>query len=115
MEVKGKLKEILTLQTGTGKTGNEWKKQTFVIETLDDQYPKLIAMDLFNDKCDLLNGIKEGTELTVGINIESREYNGKYFTNVNAWRIEAQSNNNSAASETTKDDFDPNDKDQLPF
>ena len=44
LEVQGKLKEILALQSGTGKTGNEWKKQCFVVET-EGEYPKLIAID----------------------------------------------------------------------
>jgi hypothetical protein len=86
MEIKGKIIQILPVQSGTSKAGNEWSKQEFVIET-GDQFPRKVCFTLFGDKISLLNGISVGDEVDVSFNIESREYNGKWFHNINAWRI----------------------------
>ena len=90
MEVQGKVIAILAEEGGEGKNG-PWKKQCFVIET-GDKYPKKIAFDLWNDtiyECDIL----EGQDITVSINIESREYNGKYYTNIKGWKVVQGENN----------------------
>ena len=86
LKVKGILKKKMEVQSGTSKAGTQWSKQDFLIET-QDQFPKIICFTLFGDKMDLLQYHKEGTEIIVHFNLESREYNGKYFHNVNAWRI----------------------------
>ncbi|MBN1927493.1 MAG: DUF3127 domain-containing protein [Prolixibacteraceae bacterium] len=86
MEIKGKIIQFLPAQSGTSKAGNEWSKQEFVIET-DDQFPRKVCFTLFGDKLSLLNGISVGDEVDVSFNIESREYNGKWFHNINAWKI----------------------------
>tara|TARA_R110002051_G_scaffold322578_1_gene413450 strand:- start:70 stop:342 length:273 start_codon:yes stop_codon:yes gene_type:complete len=87
MEVQGKVIAILAEEGGEGKNG-PWKKQCFVIET-DDKYPKKVAFDLWNDKIDEFK-IVEGESVTVSINIESREYNGRWFTNVTGWKVESE-------------------------
>ena len=87
MEVQGKVIAILAEEGGEGKNG-PWKKQCFVIET-GDKYPKKIAFDLWNDKIDEFK-IVEGETVTVSINIESREYNGRWFTNVTGWKVESE-------------------------
>jgi hypothetical protein len=84
--VKGKIEQLLSLQTGTSNRG-EWKKQEFILET-DEQYPKKICFTLFNDKIGLLEGFNTGMEVEVSFNVESREYNGRWFHNVNAWKID---------------------------
>lgn len=86
-QVKGKVLELLPVQTGTSQRG-EWKKQEFVIETIDEQFPKKICFTLFNDKIGILNGINVNADVEVSFNVESREYNGRWFHNVNAWKIE---------------------------
>jgi hypothetical protein len=88
MEIIGKLSELLPEQTGQGKTGNSWRKRSFVIETLDDQYPKKVCIDAWGDRADSLNTLSMGDELNVSFDIESREYNGRWYTNVKAWKIE---------------------------
>ena len=87
MTAKGKLVAILNAETGTARTGNPWKKQMFILETAD-QFPKKICFTLFNDKINQLNGIREGEELEVSFDIESREYSGKWYHNINAWKID---------------------------
>jgi hypothetical protein len=86
LSVKGKVTKILPEETGTSKAGKEWKKQEFVIKT-DDQYPKDVCFTLFGDKTDLLSKVSVDNEVSVSFNVESREYNGKWFHNINAWKI----------------------------
>lgn len=87
MNVQGTIVSILPDQTGVSKAGKEWSKKEFVIET-DDQFPKNIAFTLFGDKIGLLNGKKQGDKVDVHFNLESREFNGKWFHNINAWKID---------------------------
>jgi hypothetical protein len=87
LTIKGKLLNILAVESGVSRSGNSWKKQEFVIET-QDQFPKKICFSLFNDKLSLLNGISAGEELEVSFDIESREFNNKWYHNINAWKIE---------------------------
>ena len=87
-KVKGKILQVLPEQKGTSPRG-EWKKQDFVIETSDDQFPKKICFTLFNDKTASLENIQPNMEVEVSFSIESREYNQKWYTNVNAFRVES--------------------------
>ena len=85
MDIKGKVIQLLALQTGQGKNG-EWRKQEFVIET-DAQYPKKICLSAWGDKIDE-NALQIGNEITIFFDLESREYNGKWYTDAKAWKIE---------------------------
>lgn len=88
MEVKGKVLKVLQEEKGQSKAGKDWFKSGFVIETFD-QYPKTIALTVMSEKLmTVVKGLKIGEEVTVHINIESREYQDKYFTNVTAWKID---------------------------
>ncbi|WP_346856783.1 DUF3127 domain-containing protein [uncultured Draconibacterium sp.] len=93
LSVKGKIEQILKPESGTSKAGKEWSKQEFVIET-DDQYPKKVCFTLFGDKVSLVNGLSAGQEVEVSFNMESREYNGRWFHNINAWKIEKATDDN---------------------
>lgn len=88
MELKGKLTAKLAEQRGTSKAGKDWVKQDFVIET-NDKFPKSVCIGVMGeDKIKLLSNVAIGEDLTCSINIESREYNGKYYTSVSAWKID---------------------------
>ena len=93
LSVKGKVEQILKPESGVSRAGNEWKKQEFVLET-DEQFPKKVCFTLFGDKVDLINDLTQGQEVEVSFNIESREYNGRWFTNANAWKIEKAAEDN---------------------
>lgn len=84
---KGKIIRILQPESGVSKAGKEWSKQEFVIET-QDQFPKKICFTLFGDKVSMLNGFAENTEVEVSFNVESREFNGRWYHNINAWKIQ---------------------------
>lgn len=87
LSIKGKLIKILPVESGVARSGNPWKKQEFVIET-QDQFPRKVCFTLFNDKVSLLNGINAGDDLEVSFDIESREFNNKWYHNINAWKVE---------------------------
>lgn len=93
LEIQGKLIQINPEQTGTGRTGNNWVKQDIIIET-GDQYPKKICITCWGDKAEMIKNLQPGTDLKVAIDIESREFNGKWYTNLKAWKIEATASSN---------------------
>jgi hypothetical protein len=94
MELEGKVIDILPLESGTGRNG-EWKKQNVIIET-KDQYPKKVCATIWGDKIDSFN-LQKNEEVTAKINIESREYNGKWYTDVKVWSVSRNSGAGSPA------------------
>jgi hypothetical protein len=88
MDVKGKVIQLLQLQSGMGKKG-PWKKQEFILET-QSQYPKKVCLSVWGDKVDQFN-VRVGDLLTASVELESREYNGRWYTEARAWKIEKQS------------------------
>lgn len=119
--VKGIIQQILKAESGVSRAGNEWKKQEFVLET-SGQYPKKICFTIFNEKFSLLEKLSEGDEVEVTFNLESREYNGKWFHNINAWKVDKTAAGDSvkdAPPEYRLEDIPPEpdelDGDELPF
>jgi len=84
MEFNGKLTQILTAQQGQSAKGT-WQKQDFIIET-QDQFPKKICISVWNNK--FAPNEYEGCIVNVFADIESREFNGKWYTDIKAWKIE---------------------------
>jgi len=84
MELKGKVIQLLPIQTGMGKKG-QWKKQDFILET-KGQYPKKVCLSLWGDKIDDAD-LSVGHEVSVSVELESREYNGRWYTEARAWKI----------------------------
>jgi len=85
LELTSKLKELLQEQTGNGKNG-PWVKQDFLVET-QGEYPKTICMSAWGDQVKTIQGITPGTMIKTSIRIESREYNGRWYTDVRPWKI----------------------------
>ncbi|MDR0559056.1 MAG: DUF3127 domain-containing protein [Prevotellaceae bacterium] len=85
LEVTGRLIQLLDLQSGTSARG-DWKKQDFILET-DEQYPRKISISLWGDRVNDIRAFSMGDLITVGITLESREFNGKWYTDVRSWRI----------------------------
>jgi hypothetical protein len=118
--LEGRLVQILSAQEGQSTRG-AWKKQDFIIET-SEQYPKKVCICCWNEKTDELSKFQLDDNLRVSVNIESREYNSKWYTDIKAWRIEqlnteSTTNSNPAISE---DDisgvsFSNDENDDLPF
>ena len=94
--IEGVIVQILKPESGTSKAGKEWNKQEFVVET-QEQFPKKVCFTLFGDKITLLNQFTEGMEVSVSYNLESRDFNNKWFHSVTCWKIE----NKNIGSQTT--------------
>ena len=85
LQITGKVIQILEEQSGEGRNG-PWRKQEFILET-PGQYPKQVCLVQWGDAIDKAN-VQEGETLTAHIDIQSREYNGRWYTDVKAWRVE---------------------------
>ena len=115
MEFIAKLTQLLPIQTGTGKNG-EWKKQDIIVET-DGKYPKKICISIWGDKIDE-GQLQIGNLLKIDFDIESRDYNNKWYTDIKALKIEVASTNaqNTPNNTVNTDDFISNGEDDvLPF
>jgi len=88
MNVKGKITKILNTQNGTSKSGKQWKKTSFVLQT-DEEYNNLYCFDVFGeDKVEKFiqwNNVND--TVTVDFNIKTNEWKGKYFTSLDAWKV----------------------------
>jgi hypothetical protein len=84
MELTGRIVKVLPEKSGTSARGG-WRKQEYIIEIPGD-YPKQVCFMAWGDRIDQFK-IQEGQELTVSIDLESREYNGRWYTDVKAWRV----------------------------
>ena len=89
MEIKGKCIKVMDVTSGTGKNGKPWEKLDFLLE-YGNEYPKSVCLTLFN-KTEQAPAV--GDNLTCQVSPESREYNGKYYTNMNCWKIEGFTGN----------------------
>jgi hypothetical protein len=87
MDIIGKLVQKLEKETGTSKSGKSWEKQDVLIEQSGTDYNKEVVITFFGDKIKSLRDIEEGSEVSVSINLSSREYNGKYYHNIQGWFI----------------------------
>lgn len=85
LELTGTIVQVLPYEGGTSKAGNAWRKQVLILET-QDQYPRKVAISLLNDNIDKYP-TQVGTVVTAHLDIESREWNGKWYTEVRAWQI----------------------------
>ncbi|MFT4741048.1 MAG: hypothetical protein ACI9L9_001838 [Marivirga sp.] len=95
MELTAKIIDILPEQTGSSRNG-EWRKQSFILET-QEQYPKKVCADVWGDKIDTFS-LQKGEDVTAKINVESREYNGKWYTDVKIWSVERGGNATPSSS-----------------
>ena len=84
MDVIGKLVQKLERETGVSKSGKTWEKQSIIIEQNTD-YNKEVVISVFGDKIKSIRDIEVGSDVSVSINLSSREYNGKYYHNIDGW------------------------------
>jgi hypothetical protein len=113
MDLKGKIVQILPPQTGMGKKG-QWKKQEFIVET-QSQYPKKVCLSAWGDKIDQFS-LAVGDTVNVSVELESREYNSRWYTEARAWKVE-KSSSGSMAPPVGEEPFisDGAASDDLPF
>ena len=88
MTIKGKLIKKLDMESGVSKAGKQWKRQSILVEQESNvDFNKEIVIGFFGDKIKSLRDIEEGSEVNVSINLSSREYNGRYYHNIDGWFI----------------------------
>ena len=118
LQLQGKIIQVIDEQSGESDKG-PWRKQEYILET-DGQYPKQVCFIVWGDKIDEF-AIKEGEVVDVGIDLESREYNGRWYTDVKAWKV-ARDGSISPHDEAKGNGFQPlpngkpdNIDDDIPF
>lgn len=111
MQLTAKLVQLLPLQTGTGKNG-EWKKQDIIVET-EGSYPKKVCISIWGDKINEAK-LKIGNNLRIDFDIESREYNSRWYTDVKAWKVDIADGSTADAGANMIESNDRED-DGLPF
>ncbi len=117
LTITGEVIDILEEQSGQGKNGI-WRKQQFILE-VPGQYPKQVAVIQWGDNIDKF-GVSKGETITAHVDIQSREFNGRWYTDVKAWKVTRSapgSGSDGADNEPWPDppaDFDDGD-DGLPF
>jgi len=87
MEVVGKIIQVLPLQEGVGRNGNPWKLQAYVLETIEN-YPRKVHFEVFGEDRIKNNPCEMDQIVTVSFDIESREFNGRWYTSIRAWKIQ---------------------------
>jgi hypothetical protein len=122
-KVKHKLEKCIDERFGTSKSnGKNWKSITAVFTTVGDKFDRTVAIDFWGDDVERIKKIPQGTIIDVDYNVESREYNGKYYTNAKAWRFSLdgaeanrQANVEAAKSVAPSQDDDNKGEDFLGF
>jgi hypothetical protein len=104
MEITGKIVQTLPKQTGNAKNGSTWEKQEYIIE-VPGQYPKKVCFNLWGDKIGKFN-IKDGEDLTIAVDVESREYNGRWYTDIRAWNVTKQGVGSAIGGTNSAPNFD---------
>lgn len=121
MEIEGKVKDIHAEQ----QVSASFKKRELIVTT-DEQYPQHILIEFTQDKCDLLNSLKIGQEVKVGINLRGREWvnpqgETRYFNSIQGWQVESVNRPNQTPQMPTAEQFAPatnyneDEPDDLPF
>ena len=115
-DLTGKIKLVQDAKTISDK----FTVREFVVTVEDGNYPQDIVLQFVNDKVSLLDNVQTGQEVTVSFDIRGREYNGRYFNNLNAWKIQtgaaapAAEDKPPVADKDVPADFDEY-EDDIPF
>ena len=112
MEVKGTVKLIAPSETGISKAGKAWKKQVIVVDTGAEYNPDIAIQAFGDDKIKDLNKLAVGDSVLIKCNVSSREYNGKYFHNIDGWFFTKNTKEDTKALDVH---FEGTTSDDLPF
>ena len=106
-ELTGKIKLIQDLQT----FASGFSKREMVITTAEEKFPQEINFEFLQDKAELLNAVQVGQTVKVTFDIRGREYNGRYYNSLVAWKLETE----SSAGNTQEPPFESYSIDDVPF
>lgn len=121
-EAAGTIK--LILDTQTFESG--FSKREFVVTTDDERYPQDLKFEVVKERCEILDNFQPGQRVNVAFNIRGNEYNGRYYVNLNCWKLEPETANSGSSKPTTQSsnaparqnsepDFDDETDDDIPF
>lgn len=110
MELQGKIIKVFQEKSGEGKKGL-WRKQDYILETPGD-YPKKVCFCMWGDLIDQ-SSLSVGDQITASIEIESREYNEKWYTDIKVWKVSVDSHA-PVKTEVPRSTSEEN-QDNLPF
>lgn len=119
MQIQGTIIAILQLQQGPKKNGEQWFKQEYILE-VPGQYPKKVCFSLWGSKIDEYN-LHENDKVTAHIDVESREYNSRWYTEIKAWKVEKDGStapahtNSQRAADPVPPGMEAMENDDLPF
>jgi hypothetical protein len=82
-EIKGTVETCLPLET----FASGFSKRVLIVNTGGD-YPQMIPIEFTKEKADLLTGLRKGQEVTAHVNLRGNEYNGKYYANIQGWKLD---------------------------
>ncbi len=102
-EITGKIYRIFPAEQKTAS----FQAREFVLEIASGNYAEYVKFQTVQERCQLLDGLQEGDVVRVSFDLRGREWNGKFFTNLNAWRIERAEDSSGASSAQTRPAPDP--------
>ena len=105
MEVKGTLVKKLPVESGISKSEKQWKKQTVVIDTGAEYNPEIAVTAFGDEKLKDLDKLSVGDEVLIKCNVSSREYNGKYFHNIDGYWFAKKTPETAMPAESESDDL----------
>ena len=106
-ELSGTVKQIFEEKT----FGSGFNVREFVVTTEADKYPQDICLQCVKEKVEMVNQLKEGEKVKVSFDLRGREYQGRYFVNLNAWKVEAAgAGSDSSSNGDEPPPFDPSDE-----
>jgi len=103
-ELSGTVKKIFEEKT----FGSGFNVREFVVTTDAEKYPQDICLQCVKDKVELVNKLKEGDKVKVAFDLRGREYQGRYFVNLNAWKIDYGTADSGGGDDPPP--FDPDDE-----
>jgi len=98
MQLTGTVHLVLQQESGTSKNGKDWKKQVFIINYKDGDYDKQLALTTMGSTVEQIASIGIGQTVTVDFNAESREYNGRWYTDCKAWKVTTPSGSSGSSN-----------------
>lgn len=97
MEIKGTIIAALPEVSGvSSRSGNPWKKREYVLENTEGNFPRKVAFTCFGENADKIQ-LQVGQAVTMYFDVESREYNGRWYTDIRAWRLQPKQTEAPAA------------------
>ena len=105
MEVKGHVVKKLAVESGISKSEKEWKKQTVVIDTGAEYNPEIAVTAFGDEKLKALDKLELGDNVVILCNVSSREYNGRYFHNIDGYHFTKNNKTEASAPVMQSDDL----------